>query len=290
MPTSFTEIKDYLECPMKYRFRKIYGFSPAVPELFGYGLTTHTAINRRHQLYPESAPTREEAQEIASDVFHLKHVFPSRNSDGEGPYERAKSASKKLVGNYANDYPNDFIQSRSLEQRFEIKAGKALITGAIDLLLKEDTNGNILDAKVVDFKSMDYPKNQNIPFFWINMALQVQLYAHAADVVLNENAKTGAVHLLKAENENELPNRVEIPIDDISIQTAVSNVEWAVNRILEGEFPMRPSSQKCSECDFVKICAKHKEDFISSEIPAPIKIPMTNNISEIYVRCFSDID
>lgn len=75
------------------------------------------------------------------------------------------------------------------------------------------------------------------------MALQVQLYAHAADVVLNENAKTGAVHLLKAENENELPNRVEIPIDDISIQTAVSNVEWAVNRILEGEFPMRPSSQ-----------------------------------------------
>lgn len=62
------------------------------------------------------------------------------------------------MGNYANDYPNDFIQSRSLEQRFEIKAGKALITGAIDLLLKEDTNGNILDAKVVDFKSMDYPK------------------------------------------------------------------------------------------------------------------------------------
>ena len=33
-----------------------------------------------------------------------------------------------------------------------------------------------------------------------------------------------------------------------------------------------------------------KEDFISSEIPAPIKIPMTNNVSEIYVRCFSDID
>ena len=151
MPTSFTEIKDYLECPMKYRFRKIYGFSPAVPELFVYVLTTHTAINRLHQLYPESAPTREEAQEIASDVFHLKHVFPSRNSDGEGPYERAKSASKKLVGNYANDYPNDFIQSRSLEQRFEIKAGKALITGAIDLLLKEDTNGNILDAKVLIF-------------------------------------------------------------------------------------------------------------------------------------------
>lgn len=290
MPTSFTEIKDYLECPMKYRFRKIYGFSPAVPELFGYGLTTHTAINRLHQLHPDNAPTREEAREIAGDIFHLKHVFPSRDPAGEGPYERARSASQRLVGDYANDYPNDFIQSRSLEQRFEIKAGKALITGAIDLLLREDQNGNILEAKVVDFKSMDFPEHQNSPFFWINLALQVQLYAHAADVVLGENARTGAVHLLKAENREDLPNRIDIPVDDNSINAAVSNVEWAVSRILEGEFPMRPSVSKCSECDFIKICAKNKEEFVSTEIPEPIRIPVINGTDEINVRCFSDLD
>lgn len=290
MPTSFTEIKDYLECPMKYRFRKLYGFSPAVPELFGYGLTTHTAINRLHQLYPNDAPTRDVAEEIAGDVFHLKHVFPSRTPGAVGPYERAKTASQKLVSNYANDYPQDFVQSRSLEQRFEIKAGKALITGSIDLLLREDADGNILEAKVVDFKSMDFPENQNTPLFWINLALQVQLYAHAADVVLGENAKTGAVHLLKAENRDGLSNRVDVPVDDVSTQAAVLNVEWAVNRILEGEFPMRPSGQKCNECDFVRICAKNKEDFISPEIPESIKIPEINGVTEIRVRCFSDVD
>jgi DNA helicase-2/ATP-dependent DNA helicase PcrA len=90
MPTNFTEIKDYLECPMKYKFRKIYGYSPAVPELFGYGLTTHTAINRAHQLFPNTAPSREEAEEIAENVFHLKHAFPSRDPEREGPYERAE--------------------------------------------------------------------------------------------------------------------------------------------------------------------------------------------------------
>ena len=288
MPTSFTEIKDYLECPMKYRFRKIYGFSPAVPELFGYGLTTHTAINRLHQLHPNNAPTREEAQEIAGDVFHLKHVFPSRDPAAEGPYERAKTASQRLVGRYANDYPQDFVQSRSLEQRFEIKAGKALITGSIDLLLREDIDGNILEAKVVDFKSMDFPESQNTPFFWINLALQVQLYAHAADEVLGQNAKTGAVHLLKAENAPDSPNRVNIPVNDDAIHAAISNVEWAVNRILEQEFPMRPSASKCGECDFVKICAKNREDFRSADIPAPIRIPEINGTNEIRVRCFSD--
>lgn len=290
MPTSFTEIKDYLECPMKYRFRKIYGFSPAVPELFGYGLTTHTAINRLHQLYPDAAPTREEASEIAGDVFHLKHVFPSRDPAAEGPYERARTASQRLVSNYANDYPQDFVQSRSLEQRFEIKAGKALITGAIDLLLREDDNGNILEAKVVDFKSMDFPEDMDTPHFWINLALQVQLYAHAADIVLGENARTGAVHLLKADNAPGSPNRVDIPVDEDSTRVAVTNVEWAVNRILEGEFPMRPSRSKCGECDFVKICAKNREEFRSAEIPEPIRIPEINGVREISVRCFSDLE
>lgn len=290
MPTSFTEIKDYLECPMKYRFRKIYGFSPAVPELFGYGLTTHTAINRLHQLHPNDAPTREEAEEIVGDVFHLKHVFPSRDPAAEGPYERARTASQRLVGSYANDYPQDFVQSRSLEQRFEIKAGKALITGSIDLLLREDAEGNILEAKVVDFKSMDFPENQNTPYFWINLALQVQLYAHAADVVLGENAKTGAVHLLKAENTPNSPNRVNVPVCENSIRAALSNVEWAVNRILEQEFPMRPSASKCGECDFVKVCAKNRENFVSTEIPEPIRIPEINGVQEIQVRCFSDVN
>ena len=289
MPTSFTEIKDYLECPMKYKFRKIYGYSPAVPELFGYGLTTHTAINRLHQLFPNTSPSRELAEEIAEDVFHLKHVFPSRNPEHEGPYERARNASQRLVGNYANDYPNDFTQSRSVEQRFEIKAGKALITGSIDLLLKEDSQGNILEAKVIDFKSMDYPERQRTPYFWINLSLQVQLYSHAAIVVLGENANTGAVHLLKASNEENTPNRINVPITSEAIESAIGNVEWAVNRILDGEFPMRPSLIKCEECDFKRICSRQFQDFNIDRFPNPIKIPEINGVNEIHVRCLSDI-
>ncbi|HJV47138.1 MAG TPA: ATP-dependent DNA helicase [Bacillota bacterium] len=290
MPTSFTEIKDYLECPMKYKFRKIYGYSPSVPELFGYGLTTHTAINRTHQLFSNTAPTREEAEEIAENIFHLKHVFPSKDPDRQGPYERAKDASKRLVGNYAEEYPEDFLQSRSLEQRFEIKADKALITGSIDLLLREDNYGNILEARVIDFKSMDFPEGELTPFFWINLSLQVQLYAYAAEIVLGENAKTGSVHLLKAPNTEELPNRVNVPIDDEAIDSAINNIEWAVNRILEGEFPMRPSNRKCEECDFRKICSKLRQDFYSTDLPRPIHIPTTDGITEIRVRSFSDVE
>jgi DNA helicase II / ATP-dependent DNA helicase PcrA len=290
MPTSFTEIKDYLECPMRYKFRKIYGFSPAVPELFGFGLTTHTAINKLHQQFTNQAPSRNQAEEVTEDVFHLKHVFPSNDPQREGPYERAKSASKRVVGNYAQDYPLDFTQSRSLEQRFEIRANRALITGSIDLLLREDAEGNILEAKVIDFKSMDYPEHHRNPFFWINLALQVQLYAHAADIVLGENAKTGAVHLLKEPNAADNPNRIDVPVSDEAINAAISNIQWAVEKILSHEFPMRPSRAKCDECDFNKICAKRRQEFTEDQRPPEIQTPTVNGVNSISVRCFSDIE
>jgi DNA helicase-2/ATP-dependent DNA helicase PcrA len=288
MPTSFTEIKDYLECPMKYKYRKVFGFSPAVPELFGFGLTTHTSINKLHQEFPSSVPTTADAENAVDDVFHLKHVFPSRNPSSPGPYENAKNKAKEVVSRYVNEYPGDFQQSRQVEVRFEIRADRALITGAIDLLLNEDNQGNILDAKVIDFKSMDYPERPE-DFFWINLSLQVQLYAHAARVVLSEKARTGAVHLLKAENHPGIPNRVEVPITDEAIESALQNIQWAVNQILSEDFPRRPSTNKCNNCDFNLICSKTREEFQGDLTPPPIHIPNINSTQSILVRAFSDV-
>jgi DNA helicase-2/ATP-dependent DNA helicase PcrA len=288
MPTSFTEIKDYLECPMKYKYRKLFGFSPAVPELFGFGLTTHTAINKLHQSFPLQVPTSNEVENTIDDVFHLKHVFPSNDPARPGPFERAKDVTKKVVSNYVTDYSSDFTQSRQVERKFEIRAGRALITGSIDLLLKEDLNGNVIAAKVIDFKSMDHPENPD-ELYWINLALQVQLYAHASRVVLNEDTQSGAVHLLKAKNLLDLPNRINIPVDDDAVNAAIQNIQWAVARILEYDFPMRPSTKKCSDCDFNMLCSKQLQAFSNTLIPVPIHIPLTNGTSEVNVKAFSDI-
>ena len=289
MPTSFTEVKDYLDCPMKYKFRKLYGFSPAVPELFGFGQTAHTAINKLHQDFTDRPPTREEAEQTLEDVFHLKHVFPSQTPGGRGPFENARDKAKNILGNYVEDYGNDFTLNRRMEYRFEIKAGRALITGSIDLLLRLDATENIVEATVIDFKTMDR-EGAELPDFWINKAMQVQLYAHAATVVLGENAKTGAVHLLKERNTNEVPNRVIVPVTDEAVTAAVENVKWAVEKILQGEFPKRPSHTKCAECDFNLICSKMPENFNENTLPPEVYIPETNGVTRIMVGAFSDFD
>lgn len=270
VPTSYSDIRYYLRCPKDYQFRKSFGFSPPVPELFGFGQTVHTSVEKLHEVFSDRAPTGSEAEKLTEETFHLKHVFQSNDpQNNPGPYERARASASRIVRTYAESYADDFTRNRQLEARFEIPVENAVIDGSIDLMLKEDDQGNILDARVIDFKAMeggDDPE-ENEALNWTELALQVQLYAKAATEVLGENAKTGAVHLLK---DNQ---RVDVPVTDQAIDAAIKNVEWAVDRIIAGDFPMRPEADKCAACDFRALCPKTPQNFATEAVPPPIQVP-----------------
>lgn len=292
VPTSYSDIRYYLRCPYEYKLRKTFGFSPPISEMFGFGKTVHTALGKLHHTFAgpmpaNAAPSRMQAEAVAHDVFHLKHVYPSGNPQSPGPYERTRSAAKRMVGNYAEGFAVDFARRREMEQRFEVPVQQAVITGAIDLMLHEDALGNILDASVVDFKSMEAGDDaeQNEDIQWTELALQVQLYAQAAADVLGEEAKTGSVHFLK---DNE---RIEVPITFDALSAAINNVEWAVQRIIEGDFPRRPNhirEGKCDTCDFKAMCPKTPQHFKTNLVPLPIHIPGSSGTQ--LARIFSDYD
>ena len=138
-----------------------------------------------------------------------------------------------------------------------------------------------MDAWVVDFKTMEGGPNpeDNEELDWTEMSLQVQLYAKAAREVLGENARTGAVHLLKD------GQRVQVPVGDDAVEAAIRNVEWAVDRILDTDFPMRPHPDKCEKCDFQALCPQVPEDFNVDTTPPPIHLP--EELGESPARAFS---
>ncbi len=272
VPTSYSDIRYYLRCPGDYQFRKRFGFSPPIPEMFGFGMTVHTAVFKLHELYPNRAPTVDEAEDVARDIFHLKHVAPSGDPENRpGPYEGARDKASEITRTYAEAFADDFTRRRQVEVRFEVPLEQAVISGSIDLMLHEDEAGNILDASVIDFKAIEGGRDpeESEELHWSELALQVQLYAKAAREVLGENARTGAVHLLKDSQ------RIEVPVTEEAVQAAVENVEWAVERILAGDFPMRPHRNKCDACDFKALCPKIPQDFGSDFTPPPIHIPGT---------------
>lgn len=270
LPTSFTEIRYYLRCPMDYRFRQGFGFSPPIPDMFGFGKTVHTAIEKLHETFPDAAPDANQAANVARGTFHLKHVPRSGDPENNpGPYERAEAKAVEIAQNYSRDFHQDFQRSRQVEARFEIGATDCVISGSIDLLLRENDKGEIVDAEVVDFKAIEGGADpaENLRLDWTELSLQVQLYAKAAKDVLGEAARTGSVHLLKD------GQRVQVPITDEAIQNAVQNVEWAVQGILAGDYPMRPHPDKCGGCDFKNLCPKAPQQFQSPAVPPAILLP-----------------
>lgn len=281
LPTTFSEIRYYLRCPRDYKYRHVWGFSPPIPAMFGFGQTVHAAVGRLHERYADRAPTSREAEEIAHDIFHVKHVPQSGDPEERpGAYERGREAATEIVRKYAEDYASDFERSRQLELRFEIPLRDSVLGGSIDLLLHLDDTGAIRDASVIDFKTMEGGPNPVDKLDWTELALQVQLYARAATDMLDANARTGAVHLLKD------GQRVEVPVGDDAVESAVRNVEWAAERIIAGNFPMRPHKDKCDECDWQNLCPQVAEAFETDETPPPLHLPEGPRMA----RAFSEAD
>ena len=283
LPTTYSEIRYFLRCPRDYKYRHVWGFSPPIPELFGFGQTVHAAVGKLHERYPECAPTADEAEAIAREIFHVKHVPPSREpQERPGAYERAADASARIVRSYAEEYSDDFERRRQLEVRFEIPLRDSILGGSIDLLLHLDDNGNILDASVIDFKAMEGGPDPetNIDLDWAELSLQVQLYARAAADVLDANTRTGAVHLLKD------GKRIEVPVSEDAVEAGVQNVEWAAERIIAGDFPMRPHRGKCIECDWRQLCPKTPEEFKVAGLPPALHLPDGQTRR---VRAFSEV-
>lgn len=266
-PTDYTSVKSYLTCPYSYKLATIMGYNASVPELFGFGKTSHTILERLHQRFKDRAPSAEEVAEIVESTFMLKHVFPSNDPiHRPGSYERAKTLVQRILTEYSQRYAADFGRLRQDEARFEISVKDALITGAIDLLLLEDPQRGVTTADVIDFKSMETPEDV-AAYDWGDMSIQVQLYSQAAREVVGENVETGYIHTLK---DNR---RTAVPVDKASVDRAIGVIEWAVRGILDGDFPMRACLQNCGSCDFRAMCAQKTQAFKNETEPPQINTP-----------------
>ena len=266
-PTDYSSVKNYLVCPYSYKLSTVYGYNAAVPELFGFGKTSHTTLERLHQIFKDRAPSDEEVERIVEETFMLKHVFPSTDPiNRPGSFERAKELLKRMLKDYSARYENDFGRLRQDEARFEISLNDALVTGAIDLLLQEDPAKGITTADVIDFKTMETP-DDSTEYDWRDMSVQVQLYSKAAKEIMGEDVETGYIHTLK---DNR---RTAIPVDTESVNNAIKTIEWAIKGILASDFPQRACEKSCSKCDFKALCAKRREAFKITERPPKINTP-----------------
>jgi len=240
--TSYSELTSYMRCPEDFLLRNVYGFNAGVPPAFGYGTNVHNILNMIHREYIRKGiiPGEKEIEETVSRMFKLRYA--TRNME-----KNMEAAAARIIKNYVSIHSNDFSRILETEKRFEFVLGNALISGQIDLLKKLDSNGNITDVEIIDFKA---EKKEGI--YSSDYDRQLRYYAIACLDSLKLRPQKATVHILDA--EEEVDETRDVDISDSSLSSTRQDIAGTVSRIRSKKFPASPDHEKCKECDYMKIC------------------------------------
>lgn len=242
-PTSYSELSDYIRCEYDYKMRYVYGFNPIIVQALGYGNQVHNLLNLLHKIAQQTGqvPLEEEAARLLQEHFSLRYAASEQE-------DTLKRSALRSILRYLNLWREDFSLSVKTERTFEMDLDKALLTGTIDLLRRENGHSDILE--IIDFKTGNDRKDREA------LDLQVQLYTLAAREALDLNVQKAYVHFL---DDHKQP-RLEILTTPKQLDLAMRTLSDAVRGITTRRFQRNPRSIKsCANCDWEKICPQKKK-------------------------------
>jgi RecB family exonuclease len=165
-------IKDWLNCPLMFRFRHIEGLKPTFQNLAAlHGSALHLAIHRLHE-YGFNQDLGKLYQ-AAFDIVRMEHSsIPIQWKQGEeADIARLKANAIEILKGYTAYSENQIAEILYSEVRFRVKIKGYRCTGTMDQV-RRNSDGNL---DLIDLKSgMQRPNMKSLPVDW-----QLSLYAYA---------------------------------------------------------------------------------------------------------------
>lgn len=243
LPTSYSTLAYYLNCAYDYKMRFVYGFNPQLAEEMGFGKQIHNVINLLHKSYEQTQtiPGVQQLDDLLAEHFYLRHAPPVLKS-------RLRITALKSLKKYLDKWKADFSLVVKTERPFEFEFQQALISGAIDMLKRENDTGSSLE--VIDFKTGKADND-----LMHRYELQVQLYTIAAREALGINTQKAQIHFIDTD-KNE---RLAIDTSDAALEVAREELTYAIEGISKTRFNRDARQDKiCGDCDWNKMCPKRK--------------------------------
>lgn len=240
MPTSFSDLKHYINCPYSYLLQQMMGFTPAINIAYGYGLQVHNLVNYIHSKWENKPPNLEDVEALVESEFFLRFTRKE-------PYEYMKSKAKDILKTYVEEYGSEFSLKLETEKPFEFVLGGSLISGEIDLIQKIDpVSRDVTDVCILDFKTEKEVLERKI----FNR-LQLRLYALAGMKSLGINPLAANIHYL---TDNF---RQEVDISQDKLDETKESISNVIESIKNSEFKACPSDA-CKNCDVRFICSENQ--------------------------------
>ncbi|HVY78797.1 MAG TPA: ATP-dependent DNA helicase [Solirubrobacterales bacterium] len=231
---SASDLDLYLTCPLKYKFRRVFGIpeEPTINQRFG--ILVHNVLERFHK---EAGEGEEDGVERLIDLFEAgwrRSGFGS--SDDELQYrERARNAMR-LYWEREREGEGEPVW---LERKFDIRIGPHHVRGRVDRVDRlPDGSYELIDYKTGERKSEAALESD----------LQLALYRLAAREAWGLEAGRGSYYYVLDAEKVAAPTK---PDDAERVERTVLEVGEGV---LGQDFEPRPAPTTCSWCDYRLIC------------------------------------
>jgi DNA helicase-2/ATP-dependent DNA helicase PcrA len=235
---SFSQVDDYLTCPLRYRLRHVVGVPVPAHHALSYGGALHQAVAaeglRRMKGRPMSADELVEVYRLhwSSEGFLSREHEDARFAAGEAALRRY----------HAEHCAVERPAPLAVEEPFAVELGGDRVRGRFDRLDREPEG-----IVVTDFKSSDVRDPQKARQR-ARQSLQLSIYALAQEALAGEPPAAVRLHFL----DSGLV--AQVPLEPSRLEDARRKVRAAADGIRQGAFEPRPDQVACSYCPFRDIC------------------------------------
>jgi len=231
---SASDLDLYLTCPLKYKFRRVFGIpqEPTINQRFG--ILVHNVLERFHK---EAAEGEEDGVERLMDLFEAgwrRSGFGT--SDDELQFRDRARNSMRLYWEREEESEGEPVW---LERKFDIRIGPHHVRGRVDRVDRlPDGSHELIDYKTGERKSEAALEND----------LQLALYRLAAREAWQIEAGRGSYYYVLDAEKVAAPTK---PDDAERVERTVLAVGEGV---LGQDFEPRPAPATCGWCDYRLIC------------------------------------
>ncbi len=232
---SASDLDLYLTCPLKYKFRRVFGIPEESTINQRFGILIHNVLERFHK--EAGNESGEDGLQRLIDLFEAgwrRSGFGS--SDDELQFRDRAREAMRLYWERERDSEGEPVW---LERKFDIRIGEHHVRGRIDRVDRlPDGAHELIDYKTGERKTEAALEND----------LQLALYRLAAREAWGLEAGTGSYYYVLDAEKVAAPTK---PDDAERVERTVLQVGEGV---LGQDFEPRPSPTVCGWCDYRLIC------------------------------------
>ncbi|MBI5400130.1 ATP-dependent helicase [Candidatus Saganbacteria bacterium] len=238
---SFSQVEDYLICPLKYKYVHIL----KIPLLPNHAIIYGQALHKAVQFYSQVKLNKKKVS-LAAMIQELMHYWSAEGFISRQHEEQRLARAKEVLQRFYKREEKSKSQIKFVEEEFSIAHNNLTIRGRWDRV--DESDGKI---EIIDFKTSEV-KDQMAADKRAKQSLQLGLYAAAWQVRFEKLPEKLKLYFLDSGLiGTTTKNAAEVAkVWETILQVAAG--------IREAEFPAKPNYYVCSFCAYNEICPYSK--------------------------------